>query len=193
MRQEHGLLMGSLSRFYSSDGNIERVVEITEGRSEVSLRLIDWFVTNYAKKRNIIHHRRVRGAAPAEGGAAPREGPDNVAFFSVYLSYREELRTFSKQQFDPFRRNGHIIFRYGDGKQLETTVGQLNFFRWAIEYCVLDYIQSHRAEIERSMSSRPPSDAGPAPPGPGPLSGGPAAPPRPGRGGPSRKTVISFD
>lgn len=34
---------------------------------------------------------------------------------------------------------------------MQTTVGQLNFFRWAIENNVLEYIQTHLPEIEKAM------------------------------------------
>lgn len=34
---------------------------------------------------------------------------------------------------------------------MQTTVGQLNFFRWAIENNVLKYIQTHLPEIEKAM------------------------------------------
>ena len=37
---------------------------------------------------------------------------------------------------------------------LETTIGQLNFFKWAIEHEILDYIQSHFEEIEEDMNER---------------------------------------
>jgi hypothetical protein len=167
--------MRSLVKFYACNDNIEKLIAVTEGGSDISLRMIDWFVTNYAKKRNIIHKRRSADAQQGAPHAAPshptaskddttrsfapqtagaREGPERVTYFSVYLSYREELRTYSKQQFDPFRRNDHIVFRYGEDGALETTVGQLNFFRWAIENGILDYIRDHRAEIDEAMSGK---------------------------------------
>jgi hypothetical protein len=199
MKQNSELLMGSLARFYRAPGNIETVVEIAGGRSDVSLRVIDWFVTNYAKRKNIIHQRRPR-APPPGGDGAPR-GPGGVSYFSVYLSYREELRTYSKQQFDPFRRNEHIVFRYGDGGELETTIGQLNFFRWAIENGIVEYIRAHRKEIEASMSSKEAPgprarDAGGGRDKGGALDdAGDDAPPAAGRPPVvvARRSVISFD
>lgn len=155
MRQTHDLLMRSLGKFYGADDNIEKLVGVIDGRSDISLRMIDWFVTNYAKKRNIIHKRRAANSQQtAPLSTALKEGPERVSYFSVYLSYREELRTYSKQQFDPFRRNDHIVFRYGEDEALETTVGQLNFFRWAIENGILDYIRDHRAEIDEAMTGK---------------------------------------
>jgi hypothetical protein len=53
------------------------------------------------------------------------------------------LKSFSKKQFDPFRRNVRIDFEYEPGKTIETTVAQLNFFRWAISNKVIDYINTN--------------------------------------------------
>jgi hypothetical protein len=36
---------------------------------------------------------------------------------------------------------------------METTIGQLNFFKWAIENNIIDYIQSHFQEIEQDMNN----------------------------------------
>ena len=37
---------------------------------------------------------------------------------------------------------------------METTIGQLNFFKWAIEYKVIDYIEENYQQIENDMNSR---------------------------------------
>jgi hypothetical protein len=143
MLQDHDLLMMSLGRFYANPEHIQTVVDIVKGRSDISLRIIDWFITNYSRSRNIIHIRTARNGAGA-----------SQTYFNVYLSYRAQLKTFSKQQFDPFRRNERILFQFRDAEEgLETTVGQLNFFRWAIENNIIDYIRQHKAAIESSMSS----------------------------------------
>jgi len=44
-----------LERFYGTEANTERVRNILNGKSNISLRLIDWFVTNYAKKFNVSY------------------------------------------------------------------------------------------------------------------------------------------
>ena len=44
-----------LDRFYTEADNLERVRSILQGESRLSLRLIDWFVTNYSKKYNISY------------------------------------------------------------------------------------------------------------------------------------------
>jgi phage antirepressor YoqD-like protein len=51
--------------------------------------------------------------------------------------------------FDPFCRCKRIQFH-----EFETTVGQLNFFQWAIQDDVLDYIEQHHSEIQSDMELR---------------------------------------
>ena len=46
-----------------------------------------------------------------------------------------------------------IEFYYDDSKSITTTVGQLNFFRWAIENGVMNYITDNLSEIEDDMNS----------------------------------------
>lgn len=130
------LLMISLSKFYSIKSNINKVIPLVEQKSEISLRLIDWFVTNYSKKNNTVITKEKNG---------------NIIHFNVYLSYRNQLKAYSKEKFDPFRRNEHIMFYYDVEKSIETTHGQLNFFRWVLQNDILEYIQEHIKDIETDM------------------------------------------
>jgi hypothetical protein len=79
------------------------------------------------------------------------EKNNNVIHFNVYLSYRSQLKAYSKQQFDPFRRRDRITFISTDNQSLETTIGQLNFFRWVLQNDILDYVTLHLDEIEQDM------------------------------------------
>jgi hypothetical protein len=130
------LLMMSLSKFYNVRGNIHRIIPIIEGSSDTSLRLIDWFVTNFSKKHNTV---------------ITKQHNNNILHFNVYLSYRNQLKAYSKQLFDPFRRRDRITFQYDRDKNLETTIGQLNFFRWILQNDILDYINVHLKDIEADM------------------------------------------
>jgi hypothetical protein len=130
------LLMISLSRFYSVKSNINKIIPLVEQRSDVSLRLVDWFVTNYSKKNNTVITREKNG---------------NIMHFNVYLSYRNQLKAYSKEKFDPFRRNEHIVFYYDVDKCIETTHGQLNFFRWVIQNDILEFIKDNMTVIESDM------------------------------------------
>ncbi len=116
---------------------MEKIVPVINCVSNVSLRLLDWFVTNYAKKKNVM--------IPVQG----KNGSTHL--LNVYLSYRAQLKAYSKQHFDPFRRRDRINYRYTENNSIETTIGQLNFFRWVIENNILEYIEEHAHEIETDM------------------------------------------
>ena len=40
-----------------------------------------------------------------------------------------------------------------NGIEIETTVGQLNFFKWAIDNLIIDYIKNNYNEIENDMNN----------------------------------------
>jgi hypothetical protein len=44
------------------------------------------------------------------------------------------------------------MFQIGTHPTFLTTVGKLNFFRWAIEKGILDYIRQHLQDIEKEMN-----------------------------------------
>jgi hypothetical protein len=130
--------MTSISKFYLDEKNINILIPIVNGVSKISLRVLDWFVTNFCKKHNtVIHYQR-------EGKAQK---------LIVHLDYKNQLKAYSKKQFDPFCRRERINFIYGKGNELLTTVGQLNFFRWTIEHHVLDYINDNLEIIEADMNN----------------------------------------
>lgn len=141
--KKQDLLMYSLTNFYCKNDNIGKFLEIIDGHSNISLRIIDWFVTNYSKKNNTNYLLVTKRAM----------GSDIRRQLIVYLDYKSQLKAFSKKQFDPFCRRERIMFYYTKDKYIITTVGQLNFFRWAIQNNVLKYIEEHLEEIETDMNT----------------------------------------
>jgi len=131
IRSQEEWVLHRLEKFYSNPENFETIQSILKGETNISLRLIDWFVTNYAKMYNISYTN------------------SSQKHIIVYLSYKSHLKAYSKRMFDPFCRWKRIKFN-----DLETTVGQLNFFEWAITDGVLDYLKDHRVEIHKDMESR---------------------------------------
>lgn len=143
----------SLSTFYRDSDNIQRIIPIIHGKSSISLRLIDWFVTNYAKKRHIFIPIE-RNAVLASPLVHCNTDSSANTHINVYLSYRAQLKAYSKQQFDPFRRRERIMFCYEKNKGIETTIGQLNFFRWLLTNRILDYIFQNAPDIEKDMNEQ---------------------------------------
>lgn len=69
------------------------------------------------------------------------------------MNYKNQLKAYSKKLFDPFCRRERISFQIPGHEAFLTTVGKLNFFRWAIEKGILDYIKGHQPEIEKEMNA----------------------------------------
>jgi hypothetical protein len=122
------LVISSLQRFYSTHPDIQKVLSYLNGDAPLSLRIIDWFVTKYSRKCFIRY-------------------PLNGQEFLVYLSYKGQLKAYSKQYFDPNCRRERIMFKIPGHDPFMTTIGKLNFFRWALETKILDYIETHQEEI----------------------------------------------
>ena len=74
--------------------------------------------------------------------------------FKVYNDYKLKLKAYSKKRFDPFCRWERINIPYTDGTSIQTTLGQLNFFKWALENNVIKYINDNYKLIERDMNDR---------------------------------------
>ena len=132
------LLMQSLINFFTHRKHLDQVIPIITGKSDISLRILDWFVTNYSKKKNINYQVTIN---------------KKLKNFIVYLDYKSQLKAYSKQQFDPFCRRERITFIDHDSTELVTTVGQLNFFRWAIENDIINYIYQYYDDIENDMNN----------------------------------------
>ncbi len=144
------ILMKSLTEFFQDNSYIEEMLPIISGESKISLRIIDWFVTNYAKKNNTC-------LVEEKGEESLGKDPSaNIKQFLVFLNYKSQLKAYTKKQFDPFCRRERIDFFYDskdNSKYIETTVGQLNFFRWAIKNRVLSYINKNLSTIEHDMNN----------------------------------------
>ncbi len=127
------LIVNSLQRFYAGRNDIDEIVQMLQGTSDISLRVIDWFVTNYARSHNTSYIL-------------------NDQEFLVYRDYKSQLKAYSKKLFDPFCRRERIYFQVPNHAPFLTTVAKLNFFRWAIEKDILSYIKQHQELIEKEMN-----------------------------------------
>ena len=130
------VLMESLIHFYKNKKNVDELVSVVENKN-ISLRIIDWFVTNYSKKNGTSYKINMDG---------------EKIHVIVYVNYRSQLKAYSKKNLDTFCRGERISLIDNDDNEILTTVGQLNFFRWAIEYKILDYIKNNIKIIEKDMT-----------------------------------------
>ena len=143
---QNELLFNNLIEFYRQDDfeSVRKMLAVINGESAISLRIIDWFSTNYAKKYYTVY-------TTGGGGDRPEKAERR---FKVYTDYKLKLKAYSKKRFDPFCRWDRINFPYKNGSSIQTTIGQLNFFKWAIENGVIRYIESNYATIENDMNTR---------------------------------------
>ncbi len=138
---QNDLLLNNLMDFYKNDNNLDKMLKIITGDSKISLRIVDWFATNFAKKYYTLY--------PIED-----EDGNIVKRFKVYVDYKLKLKAYSKRRFDPFCRWERISVPYKSGTYIETTIGQLNFFKWALENKVVQYIENNYEMIEKDMNGR---------------------------------------
>lgn len=136
---QNDLLLHKILRFYNENGHMEQMLSVINGETNISLRIIDWFATNYAKKHYTVYD--------IQNTVTPKR-------FKVYVDYKLKLRAYSKKRFDPFCRWDRINVPYKQGTYIQTTLGQLNFFKWAIENEVIRYIQENYSAIETDMNIR---------------------------------------
>ena len=133
---QNELLLNKLMQFYHKDDNFEQMLEIINGQSKISLRIVDWFATNYSKKYYTVY-------------SIPNESR-----FKVYNDYKLKLKAYSKKRFDPFCRWERITIPFKNDTFIQTTIGQLNFFKWALENDVITYITENYKAIDVDMNVR---------------------------------------
>jgi len=140
IEKKQDLLMKTLESFYSNDSHIKLLYSIVNKEHILSLRVIDYLCTNYSKNHNVLYNLESKGTTTS---------------FNLHIKYRSQLKAYSKIQFDPFRRHNRVDINcsYSKDNVLETTVAQLNFFKWAIENKVLDWLNSNLLLVESEMTN----------------------------------------
>ena len=123
------LIIASLQRFYATNPNVDKVMPYLVGEAEISLRIIDWFVTKFSRKNFTAYDL-------------------NGQRFVVYKSYKGQLDAYNKQYFDTNCRRERIQFSVTGYEPFITTIGKLNFFRWALESGLLDYIEANQESLK---------------------------------------------
>ena len=147
------LLLSALTSYYNKNTDNKFILkDIIDGKHQLSLRMIDWLVTIYAKNNNIIYwvsmdDNEIYYKLP-EGNA------NKYKKVNLYLDYRAQLKSFKKINFDSFRRHDRITFIIDNYKQqtIETTIGQLNFFKWAFINKVILFAIENQNVIYENMS-----------------------------------------
>ena len=133
------LLMNRLDEFFNEREHFEQLVSLLEQTTPISLRLLDWVVTNYSKK-NCVYLKVERNGV--------------VETVNLFLDYKAHLKSFSKRSFDPFCRRERIIVTFDVDEQKRrflTTPAQLNFYKWCIQTGVTQYCSDNLEVLEADM------------------------------------------
>jgi hypothetical protein len=154
MESKETLIKTKLLEFYKNKENLNILLPIILQKTRLSLRSLDWFVTNYCKKNN-INYLLLKD--------------NNLVTYFPYKSYKSQLKAYSKKFCDPFCRRERVIFDYKNNVILEysnnlsinlehndyiiTTLGQLNFFKFAIKDSIIKYAIENINDIEKDMNT----------------------------------------
>ena len=133
-----------VDKYFKKSGveTIKKMIDIIEKESDISLRILDWFVTRYSHKNDTSYKLH-------------ENDTDDI---NVHISYKAQLKSYKKRYFDPFRRRQKFNYYYdsydkhGKKKFILTTIGQLNFFRWAFSNNVIDYVEKNHKNISKAMN-----------------------------------------
>lgn len=139
---QENMIIKSMEKFYESIDNSLDFIPIINSESEISIRLIDYFVTKYSKVHKISYKLLENNI----------ETP-----FNVFSSYKQQLKAYQKKHFDPFSRGDRIPYFFEDTCVI-TTIGQLNFFRWFISKKILDWVIKNKELIEEDMNKKNKAD-----------------------------------
>ena len=160
MNSPKQFLLESLSEFYELNPTYLDIVRQLAAReflmhegNKISIRLINWFVTNYAKHDGTSYY------------IPDKHDPTKQDLFMVWNRFGSAKRGYTKDLFDPYSRGERIAMPYiknqvilSDGDLLEgqflTTIAQLNFHKWAITNGVFDYITNNLHKIALDLKLR---------------------------------------
>jgi hypothetical protein len=128
------IVMYCVNWFSHQDTRSLCFLHVLQRKLGYSLRVIDWMVTNFSKRFpiTIVH---------------------NGSPIDVHNDYERHLAVFNKRFYDPFARRKKINLLVL-GTSIDTTVGQLNFFRWFVERNLHDVVKVYLEHIESDMRKR---------------------------------------
>lgn len=133
-RSDEVLLDSVLEWYNENPSRVESFLSIVKRKNGMSLRVIDWLVTNYSKTRCVV----------LESDGVPRD---------LNRDYQMNLSAYNKRNMDPFARKNKICIIVNEKESRNSTVGQLNFFRWFIQNGIVVFLQKNKVLIENHMKA----------------------------------------
>ena len=121
------LLYNSLQEyFYNNKKILDIILPIINGKSKISLRLIDWVMSKLSKLE-------VMTTVKEDGKIIEDFGE----YYDIYIGGDH------KEFYDPFKRGKRINFPISPDKMIISTLGQVNALRMAIEFGVITKIEEN--------------------------------------------------
>ena len=115
---------------------IQKMIDIIINNNIISLRLLNWFAMKYSATMKALEIKKDNGY---------------IELFDVKISYKARLNTHSKKYFDPFRRGKRFDYYYNKNEYIETTLCQLNFFRWLMLHNLIEYVEKNFNTLKQKM------------------------------------------
>lgn len=135
MNDASGLLEHKLRTFFNDSSRANIALSVLTDRVTFPKRTIDWYITTYTRRHSTFI-----------------ETPSG-RLVDLHSSYKAQLKSFSKRNFDIFKRGKEVVFDL-NGTPCHTTIAQLNFARWFIAFAVYAHFSQHKHEIENEMKEQ---------------------------------------
>ena len=133
-RSDEVLLESVLEWYNEDETRVEAFMAIVKRKNGMSLRVIDWLVTNYSKTKSVV----------LETDGVPQD---------LNRDYQKNLSAYNKRNMDPFARKNKISIMVDGKESRNSTVGQLNFFRWFIKNGISSFLQGNKGLVEGHMKA----------------------------------------
>jgi hypothetical protein len=139
---EERALYTKVHRFFRkqcTQEQIQKMIDIIINNNIISLRLLNWFAMKYSATMKALEVKKEDG---------------NIELFDVKISYKARLNTHSKKYFDPFRRGKRFDYYYNKNNKdeyIETTLCQLNFFRWLMLHNLIEFVEKNFNTLKQKM------------------------------------------
>jgi hypothetical protein len=129
------LLMESVDKFFENKEYFQLMYDIIthNDKDGISLRLLEFMFTKFSKRYEIVI---IVNSFPVR----------------LYDIYNQGLQMYGKAHYDCFKRHQRVVF-HKHGQELETTIGQMTFFRHIIPTGSLDFARMYLAELKAEMAS----------------------------------------
>lgn len=143
LKKKEKMLYDVINDFFAKcdEKEIAIVIDIINGKYKISLRFLDWFVTRYCHlyKTSILINN-------------PHNKEQD---FNINISYKAQLKSFKKKCFDPFKRKNKFYYSFNRNDTqyfILTTLGQLNFFKWALGFGIIKYVENNFDKINNKIN-----------------------------------------